>query len=129
MKLKLPLIAAFVAVLSLGACGGSGSGASAPAPTVAVAGTTANVKYTGYLYSSTAASNKGTQFDSGQFEFKLGAGNVIVGFDQAVTGMKIAEKKTVTIPANLAYGASPPAGSIIPANADLVFDLELVSLR
>jgi FKBP-type peptidyl-prolyl cis-trans isomerase len=128
MTLKLPLIAAFVAVLSLTACGG-GSGSSAAAPTVAVAGTTANVKYTGFLYSASAANNKGTQFDSGQFEFKLGSGAVVPGFDAAVTGMKVGEKKTATIPASQAYGASPPPGSGIPANADLVFDIELVSLR
>lgn len=128
MKFKLPLIAAFVAVLSLTACGGS-SGGSAAAPTVAVAGTTATVKYTGFLYSAGAASNKGTQFDTGQFDFRLGAGAVVPGFDQAVTGMKVGEKKTVTIPAILAYGASPPPGSGIPANADLVFDIELVALK
>jgi FKBP-type peptidyl-prolyl cis-trans isomerase len=128
MKLKLPLIAAFVAVLSLTACGG-GSGSTAPAPTVAVAGTFATVKYTGWLYSASAANNKGTQFDSGQFEFKLSSGSVIPGFDTGVNGMKVGEKKTVVIPASQAYGANPPAGSGIPANADLVFDIELVSLR
>jgi FKBP-type peptidyl-prolyl cis-trans isomerase len=128
MKFKLPLIAAFVAVLSLTACGGGSSGTAA-APTVAVAGATATVKYTGYLYSATAANNKGTQFDTGQFDFRLGSGAVIAGFDQAVMGMKPGDKKTVTIPASLAYGSSPPAGSGIPANADLVFDIELVSLK
>lgn len=126
MKFKLPLIAAFVAVLSLTACGGSSS-SSAAAPTVAAVGTTATVKYTGWLYSSTATGNKGTQFDTGQFSFKLGTGAVIPGFEAAVTGMKVTEKKTVTIPSAQAYGANPPAG--IPANADLVFDIELVSLN
>ena len=128
MKFKLPLIAAFVAALSLTACG-AGSGSSGPAPTVAAVGTTANVKYTGFLYSATAVDHKGTKFDSGQFEFKLGQNAVIVGFETAVIGMKVADKKTVTIPASQAYGASPPAGSGIPANADLVFDIELVSLK
>jgi FKBP-type peptidyl-prolyl cis-trans isomerase FkpA len=132
MKLKLPLIAAFVAVLGMSAgltaCGGSGSDSSAAAPTVAAAGTTANVKYTGFLYSATATNTKGTQFDTGQFEFKVGGGTVIPGFDQAVTGMKIGEKKTVRIPAALAYGAAG-SGTAIPPNADLVFDIELVSLR
>ena len=132
MKLKLPLIAAFVTVLGMSAgltaCGGSGSSSSAAAPTVAAAGTTANVKYTGYLYSSSAANTKGIQFDSGQFEFKVGGGSVIPGFDQAVNGMKVGEKKTARIPAALAYGAAG-SGSLIPPNADLVFDIELVSLR
>ena len=126
MKFKLPLIAAFVAVLSLTACGGGSSG-SAAAPTVAAVGTTATVKYTGWLYSATATNNKGTQFDSGQFAFKLGTNAVIPGFEAAVTGMKVADKKTVTIPSAQAYGANPPAG--IPANADLVFDIELVALN
>lgn len=128
MNFKLPLIAVFVAAVGLTACGG-GSSSSAAAPTVAVAGTTATVNYSGYLYSAGAVDHKGTKFDSGQFSFKLGSGTVVTGFDQAVTGMKTGEKKTVTIPANLAYGASPPAGSGIPANADLVFDIELVSLK
>jgi FKBP-type peptidyl-prolyl cis-trans isomerase len=128
MNFKLPLIAVFVAALGLTACGG-GSSSSAAAPTTAVAGSTATVKYTGYLYSASAVNNKGLQFDSGQFDFKLGIGAVIAGFDQAVSGMKIGDKKTVTIPASLAYGASPPAGSRIPANADLVFDIELVALK
>ncbi|MDL2357100.1 MAG: FKBP-type peptidyl-prolyl cis-trans isomerase [Pseudomonadota bacterium] len=128
MKFKLPLIAAFVAVLGLTACGGSSSGSTAAAPTVAVAGTTANVKYTGWLYSATAVNNKGTQFDTGQFEFKLGAGTVIVGFDAAVTGMKPGEKKTVKILAAQAYGAAG-SGAAIPPNSDLMFDIELVSLR
>jgi FKBP-type peptidyl-prolyl cis-trans isomerase len=129
MNFKLPLIAVFVAALGLTACGGGGSSSSAAAPTVAIAGTTASVKYTGWLYSASAVNNKGTQFDTGSFDFKLGAGTVISGFDQAVNGMKIGDKKTVTIPANLAYGASPPANSGIPANADLVFDIELVALK
>jgi FKBP-type peptidyl-prolyl cis-trans isomerase len=127
MNFKLPLIAVFVAALGLTACGG-GSGGTTAAPTVAVAGTTANVKYTGFLYSATAVNNKGTQFDSGQFDFRLGSGAVIPGFDQAVTGMKIGEKKTAHIPSNLAYGAAG-SGSTIPPNSDLVFDIELVSLK
>lgn len=130
MKLKLSLLA-LVAALGVGAgltaCGGS-TGTSAAVPTVAVAGTTANVKYTGFLYSASAAGTKGTQFDTGQFEFKLGSGTVIPGFDQAVTGMKVGEKKTVRIAAALAYGAAG-SGASIPPNADLVFDIELVSLK
>jgi FKBP-type peptidyl-prolyl cis-trans isomerase len=130
MKLKLPLIAAFVAVLGLTACGGGGYGDSGTtAPTVAVSGTYANVKYTGWVYDAAAPNTKGKQFDTGQFEFRLGSGAVIVGFDKGVNGMKVGEKKTVRIAANEAYGANPPASSGIPANADLVFDIELVSLR
>jgi FKBP-type peptidyl-prolyl cis-trans isomerase len=127
MKLKLPLIAAFVAILGLTACGGGGDSGSAAAPTVAVAGTIANVKYTGWLYSATATNNKGNQFDTGQFDFKVGSGSVIVGFDKAVTGMKPGEKKTVRIAASEGYGSTQQG--IIPPNSDLMFDIELVSLK
>jgi FKBP-type peptidyl-prolyl cis-trans isomerase FkpA len=131
MKFKLPLIAIFVAALGMGAgltaCGGWGASRWAAAPPGAAPGTTASVKYTGWLYSATAVNNKGTQFDTGTFDFKLGAGTVIPGFDQAVNGMKVGDKKTVVIPSAQAYGAA--GSSSIPPNADLVFDIELVSLK
>jgi FKBP-type peptidyl-prolyl cis-trans isomerase len=148
MKLKLPLIAAFVAVLGLTACGG-GSGSdsggvavSSPAAltitdtvvgtgTVAAAGTTVSVIYTGYLYNSAVANFKGAQFDSSvgkaNFEFQLGANKVIPGFDQGVTGMKVGGKRTVLIPSSLGYGASGQGS--IPPNSGLVFDIELVSVK
>jgi FKBP-type peptidyl-prolyl cis-trans isomerase len=128
MNFKLPLIAVFVAALGLTACGG-GSGGSAAAPTVAVAGTFANVKYSGFVYSASAAEHKGTKFDSGQFEFKLGGGGVIPGFDAGVNGMKVGDKKTFTVTSAQGYGKNPPPGSVIPVDSDLVFDVELVSLR
>lgn len=91
---------------------------------------TVTVHYTGYLYDGRVANTKGTQFDSSvgktPFTFKLGAGSVIPGFDQGVTGMKVGGKRTVTIPASLGYGAS--GSGPIPPNAALVFDLELVSV-
>ncbi|GAB3474033.1 hypothetical protein GCM10027321_47620 [Massilia terrae] len=146
MKLKLPLIAAFVAMLSLTACGGGGSSSSnsgsssvaSPATltytdtvvgtgTTAIAGKSATVKYTGWLYSTTATGNKGNQFDSGQFTFTLGSGSVIPGFDQGVTGMKVGGKRTVLIPSSLGYGASGTSG--IPGGSGLVFDIELVSVQ
>jgi FKBP-type peptidyl-prolyl cis-trans isomerase FkpA len=143
MNFKFPLIAAFVAMLSLTACGG---GSSAPAVPVsspaqlskidsavgtgaeAVAGKTVTVKYTGWLYSTTAANNKGAQFESHSgYPFKLGAQAVIAGFDQGVTGMKVGGKRTVLIPANLGYGAQG-SGSI-PPNSGLVFDVELLKVE
>jgi FKBP-type peptidyl-prolyl cis-trans isomerase FkpA len=148
MKLKLPLIAAFVAILGLTACGGSGSngsgstGVSSPATltvtdsaigtgATAAAGTTVSVNYTGYLYNSSVAGFKGAQFDSsvgrGAFEFKLGTNAVIPGFEQGVTGMKVGGKRTVLIPSSLGYGASGAPG--IPANSGLVFDIELVTVK
>jgi FKBP-type peptidyl-prolyl cis-trans isomerase FkpA len=144
MTFKLPLIAAFVAVLSLSACGGSGSDASSsvtvanPAAftktdtllgtgTQATTGKTVSVTYTGWLYSATATDNKGTQFDAGTFSFTLGAGTVIAGFDQGVLGMMVGGKRTLLIPSSMGYGASG-SGSI-PPNAGLVFEVTLNSVQ
>jgi FKBP-type peptidyl-prolyl cis-trans isomerase FkpA len=146
MKFQFPLIAAFVAVLSLTACGGGGGGgspsAAAESPAQlskidsvvgtgaeAVSGKTATVTYSGYLYSTTAAGNKGTKFDAGTFSFKLGLTPpaVIAGFEQGVTGMKVGGKRTILIPSSLGYGV---AGSgAIPPNAGLVFDVELTQVQ
>jgi FKBP-type peptidyl-prolyl cis-trans isomerase FkpA len=145
MKLKLPLIAAFVAVLSLSACGGGGGGSSSSSVVVAnpaaftktdtVLGTgldaangkVVTVSYTGWLYSATASDNKGSQFDTGSFSFTLGAGQVISGFDQGVLGMKVGGKRTLLIPSSMGYGASG-SGSI-PPNAGLVFEVTLTAVQ
>ncbi len=146
MNFKLPLVAAFVAVMSLSACGG---GDSAPSVAVespaafsfvdttagtgatAATGTTAVVHYTGYLYSSTAAGNKGRQFDSSTgkspLEFKLGTQAVITGFDKGVTGMKVGGKRTVLIPSSEGYGSG--GNGSIPGGSGLVFDVELVGVK
>lgn len=90
-----------------------------------------SVNYTGTL-------EKGTKFDSSldrgvPIEFTLGVGQVIKGWDQGIVGMKIGEKKRLTIPAELAYGAQaiPDArgGILIPANSTLIFDVELVDIK
>lgn len=103
-----------------------------PAPEGAKApqkGQNVSVHYTGWLNANGAL---GTKFDSsvdrGQpFQFPLGMGYVITGWDQAVAGMKVGEKRRVYIPSNLGYG-SRGAGSVIPANADLIFDIEVLSV-
>ncbi|MGB9108358.1 MAG: FKBP-type peptidyl-prolyl cis-trans isomerase [Telluria sp.] len=145
MNCKLPLIAAFVAVLGLSACGGSGGGDASSSVTVAnpaaftktdtvlgtgldaTAGKSVNVTYTGWLYSATATDNKGAQFDTGTFSFTLGAGSVIAGFDQGVLGMKVGGKRTLLIPSSMGYGAS--GSGAIPPNAGLVFDVTLNSVQ
>lgn len=100
----------------------------------AVAGKTVSVHYTGWLYDEKAADKHGTQFDSSHdreepFEFSLGGGQVIQGWDQGVVGMKVGGQRTLTIPASLAYGEAGAGGGLIPANATLVFDVELLDVK
>ncbi|MEX2123716.1 MAG: FKBP-type peptidyl-prolyl cis-trans isomerase [Woeseia sp.] len=95
-------------------------------------GQTAVVHYTGWLYDPAARDNRGQKFDSsvdrGQhFEFPLGAGAVIVGWDRGVAGMKIGEVRELTIAPELAYGERG-AGRAIPPGATLVFEVELAEL-
>jgi FKBP-type peptidyl-prolyl cis-trans isomerase len=92
----------------------------------AKSGDTVKVHYTGRLLKTNAKFD--SSLDRGDpFEFQLGGGNVIKGWDEGVVGMKIGGKRKLTIPADLAYGAagSPPK---IPANAPLVFDIELLEV-
>jgi len=95
-------------------------------------GQTALVHYTGWLYDAKAPDNKGTQFDSSvggePFEFPLGAGRVIAGWDQGVVGMKVGGKRRLVIPPVMGYGERG-AGGVIPPNATLVFDVELVEIH
>jgi FKBP-type peptidyl-prolyl cis-trans isomerase FkpA len=94
------------------------------------AGQDVTVHYTGWLYND---GTQGAKFDSSKdrndpFQFSLGAGMVIRGWDEGVAGMKIGGKRTLIIPAALGYGARG-AGGVIPPNATLKFDVELLGLR
>ncbi len=94
--------------------------------TEAKAGMTVDVHYTGWLLD-------GTKFDSSvdrgkPFSFHLGAGEVIRGWDEGVAGMKVGGKRKLRIPAELGYG-SRGAGGVIPGNATLVFDVELLGVK
>ena len=99
----------------------------------AVPGKTVVVHYTGWLFDPSAADNKGRKFDSSRdrgdpFSFPLGAGRVIAGWDQGVAGMKVGGQRTLVIPPELGYGARG-AGGVIPPNATLVFDVELLGVQ
>ena len=99
----------------------------------ATKGKTVRVHYTGWLYSTSAADNRGTKFDSSKdrnepFDFTLGAGEVIQGWDEGVAGMKVGGTRILTIPPTLGYGAQG-AGGVIPPNATLLFEVELLDVR
>jgi FKBP-type peptidyl-prolyl cis-trans isomerase FkpA len=95
----------------------------------AQAGAYVQVHYTGWLYNDEV---KGAKFDSSKdrgdpFAFDLGAGMVIKGWDEGVQGMKVGGARTLVIPAALGYGARG-AGGVIPPNATLMFDVELLAV-
>jgi len=99
----------------------------------ATAGNHVSVHYTGWLYDEAAADHKGKKFDSSRdrgdpFDFPLGAGHVIKGWDQGFDGMKVGGQRTLIIPAHMGYGARG-AGGVIPPNATLVFDVELLGVN
>ena len=154
--MKRILAAGFIGIgLLVSGCGGGGDSYSpAPAPTpapvpagpaalqttdsvvgvgaAATAGATVTVNYTGWLYNASAANLHGTQFDTSigkaPFSFKLGAGQVIQGWDLGVVGMKVGGSRTLVIPSSLAYGSSG-ANGVIPPNTALVFNVDLLAVQ
>ena len=85
--------------------------------------------YTGWLFDASAPDNRGEKFDSSvdrgdKFQFPLGAGRVIKGWDEGVAGMLIGETRILTVPPDMGYG-SRGAGDVIPPGATLVFEVEL----
>lgn len=97
----------------------------------AVNGRVLTVNYTGWLYNASQPEQKGAQFDSSAggpgFSFTLGAGEVIAGWDRNLVGMKVGGLRRLVIPPSLAYGGT--RYGLIPQNATLVFDIELLSIQ
>ena len=99
----------------------------------ALRGRTAVVHYTGWLYDPAAEDGKGKKFDSSvdrgrPFDFPLGAGRVIRGWDAGVAGMSVGGQRRLIIPPKLGYGQRG-AGGVIPPDATLLFDVELLDVR
>jgi FKBP-type peptidyl-prolyl cis-trans isomerase FkpA len=134
----------FAAALFASATAGCGESPTAPstAPykqtdvrvgtgTEAASGTLVTVIYTGWLYDAAKLDGKGVQFDTSiggdPFAFTLGAGQVIKGWDQGITGMKVGGLRRLVIPPSLAYG--PVRFGPIPPDATLVFDIELTDVQ
>ncbi|MFA5908927.1 MAG: FKBP-type peptidyl-prolyl cis-trans isomerase [Vicinamibacterales bacterium] len=96
-------------------------------------GRVVRVHYTGWLYDTSKADKKGSKFDSSKdrndpFEFPLGGGQVIPGWDQGFAGMKVGGSRVLTIPPDMGYGARG-AGGVIPPNATLLFEVELLEVK
>ena len=99
----------------------------------AKAGQTVTVHYTGWLFDDARPDHHGTKFDSSRdrnepFSFRLGGGEVIQGWDEGVAGMRVGGARTLTIPPDLGYGRRG-AGGVIPPDATLIFDVELLGVR
>lgn len=139
------LVVVLTSALAAAACGGYNSSTSPSTVTppsaafsqtdlrdgtgaTATQGRTVTVTYTGWLYDPTKGESKGAQFDtSASFQFLLGAGRVIQGWDQGVVGMRVGGQRRLIIPPNLAYGAT--AIGSIPPNSTLVFDIMLLAVN
>ena len=96
-------------------------------------GLTITVHYSGWIYDENEDDKKGNKFDSSKdrnepFTFVLGVGQVIKGWDDGFAGMKIGGTRTIIIPSEMGYG-SRGAGSVIPPNTDLIFDVELLGIQ
>jgi len=99
-----------------------------------VPGQFAVVHYTGWVYEPAAPEQKGKQFDSSRvrgtpFRFPIGGGQVIQGWDQGVAGMQVGGQRRLIIPASLGYGERGAGGGVIPPNATLLFDVELLGIE
>jgi FKBP-type peptidyl-prolyl cis-trans isomerase FkpA len=101
----------------------------------ATVGSMVRVNYTGWFHKPLSSTGRGKKFDSSldagrdPLEFRLGAGQVIKGWEQGVAGMKVGGKRTLIIPSQLAYGKRGAPGGMIPPDTDLIFDVELLGVK
>ena len=148
MSTRISAVVASVGLIlslsALSACGGSPGAPTVNVPfsatdlyegsgATASSGQTVTVAYTGWLYEEGAADNKGTVFDqasaSSPFSFVLGAGQVIAGWDQGLVGMHVGGRRRLVIPPALAYGTQGAGDGLIPPNATLIFEVELLGVN
>ena len=135
-----------IAILALASCGGAEAPPTSPPPSAfahvdlvegtgpaARRGAQLTVHYTGWLYDASRPDNKGKQFDSSlgsePLTFRLGAGDVIRGWDQGFEGMRVHGKRRLIIPPDLGYGSMGTPDGLIPGNAGLVFEMELLDVK
>jgi FKBP-type peptidyl-prolyl cis-trans isomerase FkpA len=137
----LRAIVACAVLAAAAACGGGDSSPTSPSDSApysqtdirigtgaeATAGRSVTVNYTLWLYSASAAENKGRRIEAGTFPFVLGTGRAIRGFDQGIVGMRVGGLRRLVIPPDLAYGSQGQGD--IPPNATLVFEVELTSVQ
>jgi len=93
-----------------------------------LAGQQITVIYTGWLYSNTAAENKGSVFNGPNQRAQFSLSNVIAGWQRGIPGMRVGGVRRLVVPPELAYGSSTPDPRVIPPNATLLFEVELVSI-
>ena len=144
--MRLFTLIATIASLGFVSCGGAEAPLTSPPPTAfsqvdlttgsgatARRGARLTVHYTGWLYDSSRPDAKGKQFDSSvggePFAFRLGNGDVIGGWDRGFDEMRVGGKRRLIIPPDLGYGASGTPDGSIPANAGLVFEMELLDVQ
>lgn len=100
----------------------------------AIAGKIAVVHYTGWLYDPASSDKKGRRFDSSldrraPFSFPIGGGRVIRGWDEGVVGMHVGGRRTLVIPPEMAYGSRGAGGGVVPPDATLLFEVELLDVK